>query len=481
MAGYSACQPPRLRRLPQLHHSPRPHPPGQAGRQASEWQRILQSGVRLTDIDKRFRFDLERRAWWGWQGTHWREIIDLTAIIDRMSIDRMRLAADLMEKGRHDLASLLVAKWESSSGKGHGDFWSSLRLELGRATPAPPDHELATPGRVVDLRTGRIAPHDPLIHDTLAVTAGGYRPDDAAKLRALLFEGRLRHNVTPEDFDSLIKLIGLALTGKATDHRSLVWLYGVEGGGKGMTSLLILGAFARYAWSVTLDMLERRYGDIDNGMADLLSASPRIIVCDELGGGGIKLRRLLTLTGDGEYQARRAHGKTIRRSLKAMWFAPTVDPPTLPVTSGLNRRSVAIAFDNQYPFDAPRSGDFSQDEFDALVTLAIIEARHVYRLGSEYRGPQGNVEKRGELLATMDDLATWLQELGDEYHDVLHKEVRELATSDLGKNVTGNAMGRVLRNSARWYSQRKGKGGQYKIYRYPESMLDEGRGPEGVA
>ena len=41
---------------------------------------------------------------------------------------------------------------------------------------------LAVPSGVVNLTDGSIEPHDPAVHDTVAVTAGDYRPGDVDAL-----------------------------------------------------------------------------------------------------------------------------------------------------------------------------------------------------------------------------------------------------------------------------------------------------------
>ena len=460
-----SAPPPPAEPTPEAHV----HPP----KDATEWQTL---GRLLAERHRdKFRYDSERRAWWGWQGTHWREITDTTAITDPLSIDRMRLAADLAEQGNSYLSNYLINKFERSAGTGHGDLWASLRMTMARPTPAPPHWQVATPDGVVDVQTGKMEPHDPLKHDNLTVTRGHYRPMEADELSGLLYGGRLQHNISQDDYETLLKLLGLAVTRKATDHRSVLWLYGVSGGGKTMTANLALAAFGRHAWYCTLDMLERRVSDIDAGMADLLEANPCIIVCDELGGNALKQKRFLTLTGGGEYQARRPHGKMIRRTLSALWIAPTVTPPRMEANEGMARRTVAIGFDRLYPEDSPRRGSFDPDELDAVVTLALIEAKRVYEAGDNYRPPQGNVQKRRELLGEMDELLKWLEELGDEYDGAPQKDTREAASEDLGRRVNAKAFGQALKGSNRWYTDRKGKGGQYRIHLNPERLegMDE--------
>ena len=178
------------------------------------------------------------------------------------------------------------------------------------------------------------------------MTRGLYLPDSANDLKDELFEKRLKHNITEEGYDSLLKLLGLAAARKAQELRAILWLHGKSGGGKGMVKNLLMASFHRYCGTASLDLLERRIDDIDAGLADLLEADPFLVLCDELGGPGIRERRLLSWTGNHPLSARRPHQTVpFTKTLRALWVCPTVDPPRLNSKDGFERRSAVIGFD----------------------------------------------------------------------------------------------------------------------------------------
>ena len=161
--------------------------------------------------------------------------LDLKAITDPITDRRLLLAHEVRNSDR-ELSDLLASgtKWQSEARSHNSDFWVRMRVLYDRLKPAPPEWEIATPGGVVDTRTGTIAAHDPAAHDTRALTAGWFRPGDAEGLKELLWQ-RLRHNMSRPAFEDLLRHLALAVSRKASQERSMAWFYGKSGGGKGLT------------------------------------------------------------------------------------------------------------------------------------------------------------------------------------------------------------------------------------------------------
>ena len=423
----------------------------------SEWQFIGQ--VCADRLRGTFRYDVELDSFWQFtEGTHWRLITDKKRLTDPLTDQRQSIVADLKDQWPTASDSLRQPRsWHDSIRSPLSEWWTEVRKGLLSPSPAPPNWQLATPGGVIDLRSGDLQPHDPRVHDTMAVTRGEYRPDNANDLKDELFEKRLKHNITEEGYDSLLKLLGLAAARKAQELRAILWLHGKSGGGKGMVKNLLIASFHRYCGAVSLDMLERLSDDINAGLADLLEADPFLVLCDELGGYGIRERRLLSWTGNHPLSARRPHQTVpFTKTFRALWVCPTVDPPRLNSRDGFERRSAVIGFDRQ--FKGPGANeDFQPYERDALVTWAVVEAAEVYK--PDYEATRGESTKRQELLAAMDTLQDWLDTMPEEWEwtplseiaDKYGKEHNEKAPSAI-------TVGRKLTNSETWESYLPGRG-----------------------
>ena len=117
--------------------------------------------------------------------------------------------------------------------------------------------------------------------------------------------------------------------------------------------------------------------------------------------------------GNHPFTARRPHQRiTFRKTFRALWVFPTVDPPRLNSKDGFARLSAVIGFDRQ--FTGPGANeDFQQYELDTLVTWAVIEAAEVYK--PDYKAPVGENAKRNELLEAMDPLQDWLNTMPEEW------------------------------------------------------------------
>ena len=207
----------------------------------------------------------------------------------------------------------------------------------------------------------------PLKHDTLAVTRGIYRPDEASKIREALWS-RLQFNIERNDFDQVLKSLGLAVARRSVDYGSILWLYGVSGGGKGSTARLIQSAFGMQGLGVSADMFERRSrSDIDADLARLIQIDPVVYVASEIERVGIS--RINSLTGGDALSSRRPHGKIVEGALSGMLIATSVDAPHVSVEKGLKRRLIVIPFPRKLDPSVRKQRLFTQDELDASSHL----------------------------------------------------------------------------------------------------------------
>ena len=344
--------------------------------------------------------------------------------------------------------------WQSLAGNKRSEWWAKMRDTLARPAPSPPPNELATPGGVVDLRTGGIEPHDPLKHDTLGVTRGMYRPNEASNLRETLWR-RLQFNIDRNDFDQITKSLGVAAARRSVDYGGILWLYGASGGGKGSTARLIQLAFGMQGIGVSADLLERRSrSDIDADLARLIQVDPAVYVASEIERVGSS--RINSITGGDVLSARRPHGKIVEGALSGMLIVTSVDAPRVSVEKGLERRVIVISFPRKLDASVTRQRHFTRDELDAVTTLAVQEALQIDKDGWE--APVGNREAKGRFLAAADPLSRWLEALPDTYDGKTMKEVWEEYNKQEEADITIVKFGRQVGLSPKWESVLPGRG-----------------------
>ena len=400
-------------------------------------------------FSKQFRFDAGTRIWYEWRdGTHWVAIRDRTIITDALHNDRLRIAANLGDQGRDDLRDLLADDndWRRETGNNNGEWWAGLRTSLTRPKPSPPLYQMATPDEVVDIRNGKIQPHDPLVHDTVALTNGNYRPQEIERLKGILWD-RLQHNVAVDDFEQLTELLSVAVARRSVDFCSILWFVGASGSGKSATADLILNAFGNFGLSASADLLARRpRSDIDAELAQLLQVDPVVLCISEV--ERVSLPRLLSLTGGDTFGARRPHGSMQHGSLSGMIVAASVEAPSMSVTSGISRRIAVVPFPAKLQESVNPNRFFSQEELDAVITLSVEAAREVGHRG--WIPPLGNVEAKRAFLAEADPVSAWLRELPDNWHGRTFQQVLDSCNADLQERVSSTALGRAITASERW-------------------------------
>ena len=412
----------------------------------SQWTMLGE--VCAEHVRAKFRFDIPVRRWLAWrEDNHWESLIDTTEIIDILHYDRLRLAAQLGEDGLRELSESLAnaSHWRRESGNSRSEWWGAMRITLGRPSPNPPSNYVATPGGIVDVETGDVYPHDPTLHDTLAVTRGSYHPTDAERLRATLWN-RLRHNVSPDDFDQLIAVLGVAVARRSTDYSSIVWFYGASGSGKGATANLIQEAFGTLAIGLSANILGRRSrSDIDADLTDLIEIDPIIYCASEVGRVG--MARLNGLTGGDSFSSRRPHGRIVRGALSGMLLATSVEAPNVGVEAGLRRRLIVIHFPRRVSESISRNRRFNGDELDAVVTLSILAAMEVESEG--WTPPRGSDMATDQFLREADPVAAFLNTLlPDEWDGRPVNEVREAYNYQYEDPITSALLGRRINASA---------------------------------
>ena len=395
--------------------------------------------------------------WWMYENDYWRQKTEKDYEIQHhMDRHRFGIAQELQDAGHPQAAELLgnAKAWREQQTSYPGEFWAGMAHTLKGPQPTPVFDRFAAANGLVDLRAGTLSPHAPE-HETRSVAGGQFLPDKAAELRKALdlrFEGILPSN----GVDWFLDLVGLAMSGKAQNWRSILWLWGPSGSGKGGIARLLLDAFGAKARVVSREFFSQASsgGDIDTPMADVIERQPLFIIIDEFGTKQVDIGRLLSRTGDTPQSARRPHGATIEGLIFAMIVVLTVTAPSIPARTGLSRRVSVLGTMNRIPDNRIYDG-IPQELRDAVITLGAQRAGKALEAMDkrEYHAPEGDREKKEEFMQKVDPVGMWLDTLPDSCDRMTMADLvarANLDIPDLDKPATTNLMGRRVQTSEKW-------------------------------
>ena len=340
-----------------------------------------------------------------WAGTHWRIHADTRHGQDL--IWRLVMHAEEDEAVRISL-----------QGRGRADVLRGVESAIERKLPLLGRGFVAVANGVANLQTSELRDFDPAIDGHRAVTGGAYRTDwSDVHCRAILlarFHPGGREVLDNDSIDLLVDFAALALTGEAQRHTSILYLWGRSGGGKGGCLTLLQSAFGARSMGVGMAALRGSGGEIDATWVNLLAHDVLVVCIVE--SDALDQSRFLADTGDNSQTKRAPHGKPISGRLRCMFVIAGVKPPDLDLFSGFKRRVGVIQMpehpDIEPGLDVISPGyktDPSQDEADALITLAVRRAARVYQ--TDYEPPVGSPEVLAAFHATVDPLSTWLLDL----------------------------------------------------------------------
>ena len=355
--------------------------PVEAGVAPSEWE-DLGDWIAERVMKGRFLWSESKkvgRGWWRWDGQRW-DLIDSARleIGDLLYGARMDLAREASALGFGAATVDLMRKSRPFSEQVKSEkcpLWTGLRRTLKRSMKLPPDHMVNTPGGVLNLKKGELKPHtpeSPYLHTSC--TDGWYRPDELDEMRRA-FEARVSPSIPDEARRCrMLKSLTIALGGKAGGHArgSLVYYYGEEGGGKGNCLRYIEDSGGGYCVSPNVAALLQG-GDINASLADVLEANPRILTMSEV--TRVLMEKVLSLTGRDSLTARGPHQANVTRRLSCAVMVSASAAPSSRSDTGMKRRLLGIRFDKAAAVTSATARDeTTQDEKDALVTLALLDA-----------------------------------------------------------------------------------------------------------
>ena len=415
------------------------------------------------------RYDPEREEWWRWKSGCWLQEGDHLprSIEDYLRKNRAQLDARLAEKSAtfegkdgEPVRKLLLTEKNLNIHKGLG-ILSGIRNACARAFPNYESDQpakdirarsLAVPSGVVDLITGRMVRHDPLVHDTRAITTGDYRPADAAHLGRVLRD-RFRLVLDDAEYETFLAYLGMTVSGEGQSFRSIVLCLGGEGTGKGGLGDLIGAAWGRRAATLPMNMLERSTQEIDSTRYAIMRDQPLFLLLDE--SGNINTSTLNHIAGKNRLAAARlpymkfAYADTIP---SVIWWT-TVETPALKRKTGVDRRMGFLPFVRKIA-DADKDARqfFDKDLLDAMVTVGILQA--IRWLRREICDP--GIDPPSDVLADMDGVQDALCNLDPgKWEGMSVDSARSYITALTGdKSINVTSFGNAVNLNSVWFKKR---------------------------
>ena len=418
----------------------------------------------------KYRFDSERDEWWRWTGTFWTYAKgDIPAGIsrdlgkNRVELDKAldKLSATYKGKDGEENRVLCLTERNLNTHRRQG-IARGLQVALDRPFPNylvdQPAREarsrlLATPAGVVDLVTGTVEPHDPLRHDTRAVTTGSYNPDDVGEAEAMLRK-RLALVFDDGQFDNYKIYLGMTVSGEGQSFRGVILCQGGSGSGKGGLNGLQAAAWGRRAHVLPMSMLERATQEIDVTRYALMRDQPLFLLLDE--NGAVNTSTLNSITGNNPLPAARLPYMTwgYKDTIPGVVWWTTIETPALRRRTGIDRRIGYLAFQKGEIPDAAKDANqfYPQALLDAMVTVGVQQAM-LWRK-REISDPTVKLPKG--VIADMDPVQQAISDLDP--HDWADKPVsmaREHVAKEAGdQRINATSFGNAVSLNDVWRKER---------------------------
>jgi putative DNA primase/helicase len=372
----------------------------------------------------RLRYVPQWKRWLVWDGQRWAH--DATGQAPRWAkVIARRVTADAMAIQGDDqklkAAVNLARRGESSPG-----ISGALTLAgTEKGIVVTPDDLDADPfllncrNGILDLRTGKIGPHDPAALLT-KMTGAAYHPD-ATGLEFGKFLGRVQPQAAMRAY--LARLLGHALEGRVVSH-ILPIFHGEGGNGKGTLIGVVLAALGDYADAADPELLTAKTFDAHpTGTADLYGL--RLAVLHESDHGRCLAEGTVKrLTGGDRIKARRMREDFWHFDPSHTFVMLTNHKPVVSGTDeGIWRRLRLVPWDVVIPAEERNEelGDKLALELDAVLAWLVTGYQdwHAHGLADPELVTKATTAYRGES----DQLGRFLEE-----QCMLHGQVR---SSDL--------------------------------------------------
>jgi P4 family phage/plasmid primase-like protien len=269
---------------------------------------------------------------------------------------------------------------------------------------------LNTPAGVVDLRTGKLHPSDPLAHCT-KMTAVAPLPEGTDLRSACPQWHKFLNDITGGNVELqafLQRVIGYGLTGLTTEH-AMFFFYGTGNNGKGVFIGTVTGILSSYAKTAPVDTFTDTKNDRHPTDIAMLRGA-RFVAAEETDEGRSWAEaKLKALTGGGAVSARFMHQDFFEYTpLFKLVVAGNHKPRLRNVDEAMRRRLHVVPFQVIIPKVErdPRLSEKLRDEWPGILSWAIQGCLEWQRIG--LAPPPSVLDTTQEYFATQDPLADWL-------------------------------------------------------------------------
>jgi len=345
----------------------------------------------------RLRYVDERGKWFRWTGKQWlvdstgHTYADIRSMLRQAEPDKPDKLAALRSASRVAAVEKL-SRWDQRV---------AMTLDQFDAD----DWVINTPGGIVDLRTGKMRPHDPAAHCTKMT---GAAPEGECP-RWMQFLGEVT-NDDPALVAFLQRVVGYALTGVIREH-ALFFLYGTGRNGKGVFLNTLTKLMGDYAEIASMDTFTA--SQTDRHPADLAKLKgARLVVAQETEEGRRWAEsRIKMLTGGDPISARFMHRDFFTFSPKfKLIIAGNHKPKLVNVDEAMRARLHLVPFTVKIPREQrdPELEHKLAAEWPGIMRWAIdgVEAY----LAEGLRPPKAVADATADYFDSQDVFADWIEQ-----------------------------------------------------------------------
>lgn len=323
---------------------------------------------------------------------------------------------------------------------------------------------LNTPPGTIDLRTGKLRPHDPADGLTM-VTGAAYRPDAQAPTWQAFLKRILGTDPELEPF--LRRLTGVSAIGALSEH-VLAILWGAGANGKTTAANALAFALGDYAHAGTVELLLGRHrpGAATPDVADLRGRR-LVTVAETREDGRLAAERVKALTGGDPIIARHLYGQPFTfQPSHTTWLLTNHRPRVDDDGDAIWRRLLLIPFAVTVPEHErdPELGHRLQLEADGILAWIVQGARDY--LANGLNPPVAVRAATEEYRQAEDAFAAWLDECTELDREAftptarLRESYAEWARRNGSEELTSNAFSeRLGRRAGNTLTQHRGAKG----------------------